>query len=99
MGRRVTLYGSSKDIPLYFSKRVNEYDRVGYFGREIMIVKNIDTIDASSVKTDFLAHTPVKGKTVLLDLFDLIWHGLPPDERPALEKKTIPNGDYWEFAE
>jgi esterase/lipase superfamily enzyme len=98
MGRRVTLYGSSKDIPLYFSKRVNEYERVGYFGREIVIFEKIDTIDASSVKTDFLAHMPAKGKTILLDLSDLIRNGLPPDDRPALTKKTIAAGDYWEFA-
>ena len=53
LGQRVTLYASRKDVPLYFSKRLNDYDRAGYAGKNLVVLPYIDTVDASKVRTDF----------------------------------------------
>src|SRR6266699_964029 len=98
LGRRVTLYASRKDVPLYFSKRLNEYDRAGYAGQNMVVLPYVDTVDASSVKTDFVADSSFgDSDTVLSDLFFPIWNRQPPDERPRLLKKVHPSGFYWEF--
>jgi len=101
LGERVTLYASKKDVPLFFSKRLHEYSRAGYAGKDLIVIPpTVDTIDASTVRTDFLAHSYFgNNKTVLSDLFDLIRHGHAPDDRPRLKPKTHSNGKYWTFAQ
>jgi hypothetical protein len=59
----------------------------------------MDSIDASEVRTDFLAHTVfAKARTVLSDLQALIQYGAPPDKRFGLKQLNSPEGICWKFA-
>jgi esterase/lipase superfamily enzyme len=87
-GERITLYASSNDRAIKMSKSIHGYARAGESGKGVVVVPEIDTIDASSVDTDFFAHSYFAGRTVLSDLFLLIKYDLPPSARFAL----FPNG-------
>lgn len=75
---RVTLYASRKDKALGISKAKHKYERLGKVYGFPYVLAGMDSIDASNVRTDFLAHTVfAKTRTVLGDLKVLIDHGDP----------------------
>ena len=97
-GKPVTLYASSNDIALKASKAVHGYPRAGDSGRDLVIVRGVETVDASGVKTDFLGHSYIgNADSVLADLYNLIQHRLRPDQRPGLAPVDGEAGRHWEF--
>ena len=95
--KRVTLYASSNDRALKFSKRIHGYTRAGESGSRIVLVKGIDTIDVSSVDTSLIGHSYYGGnRSVLSDMFNLI-NGQPAAGRFGLRKRTRRLQDYWVF--
>jgi esterase/lipase superfamily enzyme len=96
--RRITLYASSNDKAIKWSKKFHKYPRAGESGPDIVVVPGLDTIDVSKVDTSFLGHSYFAEKrTVISDLFYLIRDGKSPDERHSLEPRTCPRGQYWAF--
>lgn len=96
---RVTLYASRKDKALGISKAKHKYERLGKVYGFPYVLAGMDSIDASDVRTDFLAHTVfAKTRTVLGDLKVLIDHGDPPDQRLGLEQLKSPAGICWKFS-
>lgn len=97
--KRVTLYASSNDLALGFSKRYQgNYPRAGDSGKKIVIVRGVDTIDASRVDTNLIGHFYyADNKSVLSDIFSLVTHGDPPGERFGLLPQTSDRGLYWLF--
>jgi esterase/lipase superfamily enzyme len=101
-GPRVTLYASSNDKALAVSRGVHGgYVRLGESGKDIVVLKGLDTVDASSVSTEFLGHSYYgDSDTVMSDLIYLIRKSLPPEQRErfALERvKDAAIGLYWRF--
>jgi esterase/lipase superfamily enzyme len=97
---RITMYASSRDKALRLSRRFHDAPRAGEHGRNILITKGVDTVDASTVDTSFLAHSYFSTKpTVLSDVFYLISQGLPPSQRHGLEERAHERGPYWAFKE
>jgi len=95
---RVTLYASSKDKALLASTKLHGYTRAGYVVDRPFIFPGINSIDASSVRTDLLAHSVfATSRTVLTDLFELIHSGNDPDRRFGLEQLSAKEGKYWAF--
>ena len=95
--RRVTLYASSKDKALAFSKKVHTYDRAGESGEKIVLVDGVDTIDVSAVDTNFVGHFYYgENKSVLSDIFNLI-QGQPASKRFGLKQRTRDKRFYWVF--
>jgi esterase/lipase superfamily enzyme len=102
MGPRVTLYASSNDKALAASRGVHGgYRRLGESGKDLVVLKGLDTVDASSVDTEFLGHSYYgDNRTVMSDLMYLIRRSLPPEEREqyALERvRDAVLGLYWRF--
>lgn len=96
---RVTLYASSNDRALQVSKRLNGYPRAGDAGAGIVVVPGVDTIDVSSVDTDFLGHSYYgDNRSVLSDLFNLIRRGVPPEQRFGLREAVQGSAKYWIFS-
>jgi esterase/lipase superfamily enzyme len=96
---RMTLYASSRDGALALAQRVAGYQRAGQAGAQIVIVPELQTIDASQVDTSLLGlnHSYfADNSTILSDLFTLL-KGQPPQERFALVPMTAPAGQYWRF--
>jgi esterase/lipase superfamily enzyme len=93
---RFTLYASSEDLALKASKKLQKYSRAGESGLGLVIVPDVDSIDASSVKTDFLNHSYFgDADSVLGDLFYLIRNGFAPDARARLRKRDLYGKTYW----
>jgi esterase/lipase superfamily enzyme len=96
---RVTLYASSQDGALSVAQRVAGYQRAGQGGSGIVVVPEVQTIDASDVDTSLLGlnHSYfADNRTILSDLFAVL-RGVSPDDRPSLSVATDPNGKYWRF--
>jgi esterase/lipase superfamily enzyme len=96
---RVTLYASSNDEALAFSKKYQgNYPRAGHTGDGIVIVEGIDSIDASEVDTSFIGHFYYgDNDSVLSDLFYLLKDSKPPGKRFGLIPKVCSEGKYWAF--
>jgi len=92
---RVTLYASSRDKALQISKALNGSPRLGDATDEVVVFEGGDSIDASAVGGDILAHSYYGETSVLADLYHLILHGVPPDRRFGLLSQGAPPGRYW----
>lgn len=97
-GPRVTLYASSQDLALVGSRKFHGgYRRLGEIGTALTVLPDMDTVDASNVKTDFLGHSFFgDSTTVITDLFCLIRKRQKPGER-GLVPANSPAGEYWRF--
>jgi esterase/lipase superfamily enzyme len=101
-GPRVTLYASSNDKALAVSRGVHGgYRRLGESGKDLVIMQGLDTVDASTVSTEFLGHSYFgDSDTVMSDLKYVIRKSLPPEQREqfALERvRDAAIGQYWRF--
>jgi esterase/lipase superfamily enzyme len=94
---RVTLYASSGDLPLRWSRDFHGYRRAGDSGEGIVIVPGVDTIDASSVPTGFLGHSYYGDtRSLLSDIYELFKSGSPPP-RFGLRPENLCGKRYWIF--
>jgi len=94
-----TLYVSSKDKPLAASMHLHGgYPRLGDPAAGPVIVKGIETIDASDVDDgDFLGHSYFAARPTLLeDIFSLMG-GSTAAQRFDLTHVDIAGGRYWKF--
>ena len=96
--KRVTLYASSNDSALTFSKTIHGYPRAGESGENVVVVPGIDTIDVSSIDTSLLGHTYYgDNDTVITDIVQLLRESKPPGLRDRL-RAVVRNGrKYWVF--
>lgn len=98
---RVTLYASSNDRALAYSRSIHGgYRRAGDSEPDILVAVGLDSVDASAVDTDFfsLGHSYFgENRTVLSDLFLVFRDGSPPDRRNLLAKPDAQNPKFWAF--
>lgn len=97
--QRVTLYASSNDEALAFSKTIHGYARAGdTTDRPLVVLPGVDTIDVSKLDTSLLGHSYYgTNGTVLADLFQLLHGAKPPDERRWLRREPFGDLEYWIF--
>jgi esterase/lipase superfamily enzyme len=89
--KRNTLYASSRDFALAISNWIHGSPRSGQIG-----FADIDTIDASAVNFSLFGHSYFQEQRDLLqDIFLLVEHGLPPEQRPLLRRTA--DGLGWQF--
>jgi len=87
--QRITLYASSEDEALGVSRKIrkNQAPRAGEGGERILVIPGIDSIDASSIRTDQLGHGYFASTLPLLtDLYYLMTQGFPPEKRNLREQ-------------
>jgi len=94
----ITLYASSDDTALKASKEVHGYARAGDAGEGLVLLGDVETIDASGVEADFLGHSYyAETGLVLSDLGALVGRGDRADQRDLLEPMTRNGKTYWRF--
>jgi esterase/lipase superfamily enzyme len=95
LGKRLTLYASSRDKAIRASKRfLYKLRRAGEGGRNLVVLNGLDSIDASLVDTDFLAHSYIADSGRLLgDLHALVNANEPPPRFGIAAR----NGGGWMF--
>ncbi len=96
---RITLYASSTDEALRVSKALGGgYPRAGDASTGIVVIPEVDSIDASLIDTGLVGHGYYGDNTsILSDMYGLIGTGSPPSERFRLEAVIVPAGRYWRF--
>jgi esterase/lipase superfamily enzyme len=95
---RITLYVSSVDFPLYLSRKLNLYPRVGDSNTRPLVISGIETVDTSGAVTMEMGHAYFrKDPEVLSDLFYLINERLGADQRSTLTPIELPEGRYWQL--
>ncbi|MBV9155101.1 MAG: alpha/beta fold hydrolase, partial [Acidobacteriaceae bacterium] len=95
--KRVTLYASSNDEALKFSKAVHGYHRAGESGENVIVLPGVDTVDVSMLDTNLLGHSYYgDNRSVLSDMFNLI-KGEPAAGRFGLRKHARGQQHYWVF--
>lgn len=98
-GRRTTLYASSNDKALQFSRDIHGgYPRAGDSGRDVVVLHGIDTVEVSTVDTSLIGHSYYgDNRSVLSDLFGLIRDGKAPEKRFGLKPRSKGGLRYWIF--
>ena len=96
IAKPITLYVSSDDLALIASRKVHGNKRAGDAGKGVVIVKGVETIDASGVDTSFLSHSYfATTSTIIADILDLMKSGKRAPDRETLEKVSQENVTYW----
>lgn len=92
----VCIYRYAKGL---LSRGLHDNRRLGFvYDAYPFVIPGLDSIDASSVKTDFLAHSFFSDtRTVLGDLAAVVLEGKEPSKRFGLKKLTTPSGPCWKF--
>jgi Uncharacterized protein conserved in bacteria len=92
----LTLYASSKDWALTLSYLANKNHRLCHAEPELVIADGMETIDASSIDTDFLGHGYYGDARELLgDLFQLIKEKRLADKRFGLSPGDNNGKKFW----
>jgi esterase/lipase superfamily enzyme len=92
---RVTLYASDEDEALKASRALHGVWRLGLGGDSLVVLPDMDTVDATRVRTDLLGHGSFASATFLQDLAAILDEGRPTP-RWLLR---VPHGDlaFWRF--
>ena len=95
----ITLYASSEDIALRFSRRINDEHRVGDTKYGLIAMEGIETIDASNVDMSIIGHSYYgDNRSVLSDIFYLVHEGLGAAERFGVKTSVADtNPKTWVF--
>jgi esterase/lipase superfamily enzyme/nucleoid DNA-binding protein len=94
---RTTLYASKNDRALKLSMKKAKYRRAGD-ATKIVISVGVDSVDASSVDTDFLGHSYYgDSTTVLSDIYYVVKKSLPPGDRFGMRPAPRNSPTHWEF--
>jgi esterase/lipase superfamily enzyme len=98
IGAPITLYVSSRDIALKLSEYFNDGPRAGDCGKDMVLLDGIETVDASSVDTDFLGHSYIGDRrSVLSDLYYVLRDGKRASDRFGLSANWRHGREYWVF--
>jgi esterase/lipase superfamily enzyme len=96
--QRVTVYASSNDQALAASKKVHGHARAGDSGSGLVVLRGVETIDVSTIKTSLLGHSYYgSSNPVLRDLRQLILEGLSAHQRSWLTPMPHNGLTYWVF--
>jgi esterase/lipase superfamily enzyme len=94
-GERMTMYASNRDRALEASKAANGFPRLGDATGGVTVFAGGESIDASVVGDDILAHSYYGRTSVLGDLYYLISQGTSPNQRFGLLAQGIPPNTHW----
>ena len=94
---RFTLYVSGNDVALATSRRLaGDYPRAGESGRGMVVIADLDTVDASAVGDDLFGHEYFgESAPVMNDIRLLLRDGADAAERPRLERDFHLGRSYW----
>lgn len=99
MSTRTTVYTSSCDIALEASYLTNGARRVGDSTDGTIVVKGVETIDASKVDFGLIGHSYFADARPLLDdMFTLVTQGLPASKRNLPDAISSAGLKYWMIA-
>ena len=95
----VTLYVSGDDKALLASRKFHDSARAGEAGENIIIIKDIDTVDATGVEgSNLLGHSYwAEAKSMISDILS-VFSGKRAAARKSLKEVITARGKYWTFS-
>jgi hypothetical protein len=78
---RFSLYASDEDRALQLSRVLQGVWRLGLGGDSLVVLPDMDTVDATRVRTDWLGHGSFQSDSFLEDLAALLNEERPPPRR------------------
>lgn len=97
LSKRATLYASDSDRAIGLSRNLHNAPRVGLLP-PVTITAGIDTIDASSVNTEFWGHSYGTGtQRILADIRELIRNDTPPSKRAGMKQVISMGKEHWKI--
>jgi esterase/lipase superfamily enzyme len=97
---RTTLYCSKNDFALLISRNFNDSTRAGDSSRGALVLRELDTVDASDIDTDLLGHSYYGDCLPLLDdVNKLLSSSLSPLERHLLPWPVDDSLTFWTLPE
>jgi esterase/lipase superfamily enzyme len=94
----VTVYASSNDRALMASKAFHGYPRAGEAGAGLVVVKGVETVDASDASGGLLGHSYfAEDRRIMEDIFELLQTGQRADNRFGLKPLEVNGVRYWTF--
>ncbi len=97
LARRATLYVSDQDRALAAAEGIRERPRAGQTAGKLLGLAGFDSIDASKLKLDFLAHSYYANNLNMLADIYCVLVGSVPEERPLLAPITGDEGPAWQI--
>lgn len=97
VARDMTLYASSQDAALKWSKRLQggDYRRAGDADPPLLLA-SMATVDTTPASNSAFGHADIFGPA-LPDLQAMLWHSLNPQRRCVLTDERRQSGEYWVF--
>jgi esterase/lipase superfamily enzyme len=97
VGARTTLYASSRDEAIAASRNFHGgQPRAGESGEHLLVVPEIETIDATAVETGLTNHSYYGDSgTIIADLYSLIHHRAAPPRVPGMKRAEKNGLAYW----
>ena len=93
---KITLYASSNDKALNYSKKVKGgFSRAGDASEGPLVLAGMDTIDASVAEVDFLKHSYISGNRNVVSDLSYVLQGVAPKNRHGLKMLYFGNLPYW----
>lgn len=93
---RTTLYSSRRDLAVHLSSKFHDAPRAGYH-TPYTIAPNIDTVAVPSFNVDLLGHSYfAQAEALLHDMFDLLRHGAPPNDRQRIAPLKAEGESFWQ---
>jgi esterase/lipase superfamily enzyme len=97
VAKRITLYASSRDRALIAANELYAYPRAGQSGEDLVLVKGIETVDASEHDTDLLGHSLfANSRPVVDDIARVLCDHFSPQKRKLLAAEKL-GFRYWKF--
>lgn len=97
---RTTLYCSKNDLALIASRSFNDGTRAGDSSQGALVLRDVDTVDASEIDTDLLGHSYYGDCLPLLDdVNKLLRSALPPKDRQLRPWPVDEELIYWTLPE
>jgi esterase/lipase superfamily enzyme len=95
---RITLYASAVDKALKASQKYHAYPRAGDSGEGLVLLKGIETIDATNINEGFIGHSYyAENRSIISDIFYLFRDGKNASDRFGLQPVDSRSGRYWIF--
>ncbi|HEU5041034.1 MAG TPA: alpha/beta fold hydrolase, partial [Gemmatimonadales bacterium] len=93
--QRLTVYMSSKDKALRLSRWLSTHRRLGEATSPMLVVKSVDTIDASELDTDLLGHGYIASNRDVIDDLVLLVSEKRSPPRTRLRRSSFNGQTYW----
>lgn len=97
LARRVTLYVSDQDRALAAAEGIRERPRAGQTAGKLLGIAGFDSIDASKLELDFLAHSYYANNLNMLADIYCVLVGSVAENRPLLSPIVGDEGPAWEI--